>query len=176
MRFESIIQLPSVETGVWKRFGVHVFEGKLTTADMLLLEVSGDSWHKRNPGALVELVIIYPSDAVMTTEERQRMSKLIKRWEKERAASATVVLASGLLGSLHRSVLTGLTMLSPPPHPWKVFGETRAATMWLAPYAERLCGAEAKGEELLRGIEALCESFLERRRRSSGKVPIATPS
>jgi len=74
-------------------------------------------------------------------------------------ASATVVLASGLQGAMHRSVLTGLQMIAPPPHPTRVFGALREAVTWIAPHVQALCGVDTTPEELLATIEELCARF-----------------
>ncbi len=108
MKFDPIISLPNTMTGMWRRLGVHVFEGTLTLDDMARIEAIGSLWHRKNPGKVVELVIIFPSDARLSGEERARLAGIVKRWEGVRTASATVVLASGLTGAMHRSVLTGL--------------------------------------------------------------------
>jgi hypothetical protein len=158
--------LPGVVTGVWRRFGVHVFEGKLTVADMERLDESGIGWSRTNPGKRVELVIIFPSDAKMTGEERARMARIIKRGEHMRTASATVVLATGLVGAMHRSVLTGMQMVVPPPHPVKVFGATPDGVAWLTPYVQELCG-DISYEDLLSGVDQLCAEFKARRQAPS---------
>ena len=38
MKFEPIIEMPCLTTGLWKRFGVHLFEGKVTVDDMEEIE------------------------------------------------------------------------------------------------------------------------------------------
>jgi hypothetical protein len=114
---------------------------------------------------MVELVVILPSDARMTSEERARMAAIIKRWEHERIASSTVILADGLVGSLHRSILTGLQMIVPAPHPVKVFGAIAPAVQWLAPYVQELCGPDATAEVLLSGVNELCARFAARATR-----------
>jgi hypothetical protein len=162
VRFEPIIEMPTAMSAVWRRLGVHLFEGKLTLADMDRLDDLGADWRRRVPGKLVELVVVFPSEARMTTEERARMAKIIKRWEHTREASATVILADGLIGSLQRSVLTGLQLLVPAPHPLKVFGAVAEAVAWLAPYAERLAGPEAKADAIQAGLDALCARFAAR--------------
>jgi hypothetical protein len=58
MDFEVLIELPCMVTAIWRRFGVHVFEGRCTVDDMQRMEAQGDTWLRRNPGRLVELVII----------------------------------------------------------------------------------------------------------------------
>ena len=171
MKLEPIIHLPTMVTGRWRRLGVHVFEGTLTVDDIVRIEASGSVWHKKNPGKVVEMVIILPSEARMSSEERARMAALVKRWEDARTASATVVLASGLLGSMHRSILTGLQMLAPPPHPTKVFGATREAISWLLPYIHALCGADTTREDLLAAIDDLCAAFRGPRSVSSPADP-----
>ena len=157
--FDPIIDLPNAMTGMWRRFGVHLFEGTLTLDDMARIEALGTLWHRKNPGKVVELVVIFPSGARMNGEERSRMAGIVKRWEALRTASATVVLASGIAGAMHRSVLTGLQILAPPPHPLKVFGAMADAIAWLTPYVQALCGPDVTQEELLAGIEAMCATF-----------------
>jgi hypothetical protein len=138
MRLVPLLQTPTAWSGVHERFAVHVFEGHVTLRQMADFEAVGDEWLGKNPGKLVELVIIHPSDSRMTHEERSRMAQVIKRWERQRVAAATVILATGMLGAMQRSVLTGLLMLAPPPHPTKVFGVAADAIDWLAPHVRSL--------------------------------------
>jgi hypothetical protein len=166
VRLEAAFRTPNVVTGVWRRFGVHAFEGRLSLDDMGRLESFGDLWHKKNPGSVVELAVIFPSEARMTGEERARLAKIIRRWEMSRTASATVVLASGLVGAMHRSVLTGLMMIAPAPHPTRVFGTTREAAAWLSPYVQVACGPEATPAAIGAAVDALCAS-----RQVIGSVP-----
>jgi len=157
-------------TGTWRQLGVHVFEGKVTLADMDQLERIGDVWCKKNTGKRVELTIIFPSDTQMTSDERARMVRIIKRWEHVRTATATVILATGLLGAGHRSVLTGFLLLAPPPHPSRVFGRIRAAVEWLCPHIAALCGPEATPDALEIAIDGLCARFHAQRAASLGSA------
>lgn len=163
-----LIELPNMMSGIWRRLGVHVFQGKITTDDMTLMERAGDTWLSRNPGRVVELSIIFPSDAKMTSEERSRMVEVIKRWDGVRDAAGTVILAEGLLGAMHRSVLTGMLMLARPPHPAKVFSAVRDATRWIAPHVWAASGVERSEQELLRAVEGLCRTFQARRGAAPG--------
>lgn len=156
MKFEPILHLPNMATGIWRRFCVHVFEGSLGLEDMDRIEAAGDLWHRKNPGKIVEMVIIFASDARMSGDERARIAGIVKRWQDLRTASATVVLASGLMGAMHRSILTGLQMIAPPPHPTKVFGVIPDAVQWLMPHVEALCGVDTERGEILAGIDDLC--------------------
>jgi hypothetical protein len=162
MELEPLIVSQVMRTGVWRRFAVHTFEGKVTVEDMASMEAAGLAWLKKNPGKLVELVIIFPSEARMTSEERARMARVIKRWESQRTASATVILAEGLIGAMHRSVLTGLQLLVPSPHPTRVFGKNADAVVWLFPYIRELCGPETTQEDLVAAVEEHCARFRAR--------------
>lgn len=133
MRLVPIIDMPTMTTGVWRRFGVHLFE------------------------------VIYPSHTRMTTDERKRMTGIIKRWEGTRTASATVILATGMTGSMQRSVLTAMMMLAPAPHPAKVFAAIPAAVTWLVPHIAALCGEEATRGAVLDAVEHLCAAFRAKR-------------
>ncbi len=162
MKFEPIIEMPCLVTGLWKRFSVHLFEGKVTLADMEEIEERSTTWHDKLRGKVVEMVVIFPSDAKMTSEERAKMTHIIKRWESSRAASATVILAQGLVGAMHRSVLTGMQMIVPAPHPMKVFGTVPDGVKWLAPHVRELCGPGATPEALEAGIADLAARFRAR--------------
>jgi hypothetical protein len=98
----------------------------------------------------------------MTGDERQRMTKLIERWQHHRAASATVILATGLPGAMHRSVLTGFMMVAPPPHPAKVFGTVADAVTWIMPHVRTLRGTSTEREEVFNAVTELCTAFEER--------------
>ena len=165
MKLEPLIEMPNMVTGLWRQFGVHLFEGKLTLADMVQLDEAAKAWRKTNTGKTAELVIIYPSssDAMMTHDERKRMAHIIKRWENLRLASATVILATGLIGAMHRSVLTGLQLLAPSPHPVKVFGTIPSAVVWLTPYIRELLGQEVTVDSVQTGVDELCKSFRAKR-------------
>ncbi len=162
MRFEPIIEMPCLLTGLWKRFGVHLFEGKVTVDDMDEIERRSAAWHDKVRGKLVEMVVIFPSEAKMTSEERAKMTQIIKRWESSRTASATVILAQGLVGAMHRSVLTGMQMIVPSPHPAKVFGTIGDGVKWLSPPVRELCGPEATEGALEAGVADLVTRFTAR--------------
>jgi hypothetical protein len=166
VRFDPIIEMPCLLTGLWKRFSVHLFEGKVTLADMEEIEERSEKWHDKIRGKLVEMVVIMPSDAKMTSDERKKMTQIIKRWESSRVASATVILAQGLVGSMHRSVLTGLQLVVPAPHPVKVFGNTADAVKWLSPHIHELCGPESTPEALEAGVVDLSARFAAREKKA----------
>ena len=168
MDLEPLLEKPYLATGLWRQLAVHLFQGKVTLADMDELEADSALSHARVKAKLVELVVILPSKAEMTHEERVRMARIIKRWEKQRVASATVVAAEGLLASIHRSVLTGLQLLVPPPHPTKVFASTPLALRWLEPYVKEVCGPEATTGALVDAVEGLQKRFATRRVRAPG--------
>ncbi len=149
-------------TGLWRRFAVTLFEGKVTLADMDRIERASERWHAKVTGKVVEMVVILPSNTKMTQAERVRMAKIIKRWEHTRVASATVILAQSLLGAVQRSVLTGLQLLAPSPHPTKVFGEVSEATVWLTPHVREVCGEDANAKELTAAITELSTTFSKR--------------
>ncbi len=168
MKLEPIIQLPNSVTSVWRRFAVHLFEGQLTVDAMTRLDVASSAWMRKNPGRVVELVIVYPSDTRMTGDERARLASIVKKFESLRTASATVILATGLIGAMHRSILTGIRLLAPPPHPSKVFGETADAVAWLAPHVAELCGPDATAGALIAMVNHLCATFSAARERAAG--------
>jgi hypothetical protein len=168
MKLEPLIQMPVAWTGFWGGLGVHLFQGQVTLADMDRLDAFSVQWHRKNPGKLVEMSVIFPSESRMSREERTRMAQIIKRWEHERLASATVILAQGMLGAMHRSVLTGLLMLAPPPHPTAVFGAIADAATWLWPHLRALAGFDATPAEVVAAVAELSAAFQAQRGAQQG--------
>ncbi len=168
MNLDPIIVEAYMLTGLWRQLAVHLFQGKVTLADMDRIEAASAVTHARVKGKVVEMVVILPSRAEMTHEERVRMGRIIKRWEQKRIASATVITTDGLLASIHRSVLTGLQILVPPPHPTKVFSSAAQALRWLEPYVQEVCGPEATAAELIVAVDELRARFDARVERAPG--------
>ena len=79
-----------------------------------------------------------------STEERDEILELARRALADGSAqmsrTATVVMAEGLMGAIHRSILTGFTLLVPPPHPAKIFADVPRAAAFLLPYIAQACG------------------------------------
>jgi hypothetical protein len=173
VKLEPLITLPSAWTFVWQRLGAHFFQGTLTVPDMDRLELEGDRWHAAHPGRLLELIVIFPSDARMNGEERERMVRLIKRREKARVASATVVLAEGIAGAMHRSVLTGLTLIARPPHPTKVCANLADAVAFLMPHLRALTDPRLTTSEVLAGLDQAKSAF---EARNAAPAAVRRPS
>jgi hypothetical protein len=169
MKFEPVIALPTAWTSVCGQFVLHLFEGRLSLADMQHMQDLAARWLTKHPERRVELVVVLPSSANMTMEERQRMARLIKQGEPQRAASGTVILAQGLTGSFQRSVLTGLMLLVPPPHPAKVFAGVQDAVRWLHPHARALM-PKLELEQLVAAVDAHVATFRARTRDDAASV------
>lgn len=163
MALSLLLQLPPVWTAADQRFAIHLFHGYLSLEDMGQLEALGDRWTREHGGKRVELVVVYPSQARMSTEERHRISALIKRWDRDRAASATVILAEGMVGAMQRSVLTGLQLIAGTTHPQKVFSNVADAVNWLMPHVREVNGPSTNGTQLLADVNALCRQFVASR-------------
>jgi hypothetical protein len=162
LNFEPVIRLPAAWSSVSGSFVVHLFEGTVTISEMDRMQQIGDAHNARHPGKRVELVVIHSSDARMTSDERTQMARLIKQGACHRTASATVILADGLLGALHRSTLTALLMVARPPHPAKVFGDVPEAMRWLWPQLRALQATAPTIEQLDQGLAAHLAEFRAR--------------
>jgi hypothetical protein len=162
VNFEPVIRLPTAWSSVSGNFVVHLFEGTVTIAEMDRMQQIGDAHNARHPAKRVELVIIHSSDARMSGDERSRMARLIKHGDAHRTATATVILAEGLVGALHRSTLTALLMVARPPHPTKVFGDVAEAVRWLWPHLRALQPTAPAIEQLDRELVAHLAEFRAR--------------
>ena len=162
MDFEPVFRIPTAWSSACGQLAVHLFEGTLSVDEMNGLLSAGSQWTARHPGRRVEVVVVLPSTARMSHEERVRMGELIRHGEQQRAASATVILAEGILASVQRSVLTGLMMLSPAPHPAKVFGSLTDAAPWLLPFVQRLGAPRLQLDEFASSLDAHLNAFRAR--------------
>jgi hypothetical protein len=164
MTLQPIIRFGTAWSSASDGWAVHLFEGTVTASDMERMRQLGDVWSAKNPGKRAEMVIVFPSDARLSGEERERMARLMKHGDARRAASATVILADGLRGALQRSTLTALMMVAPPSHPAKVFGAVSDAVRWLFPHVQRLSPEYATVEDMERVLSAHLEEFGARAR------------
>ena len=170
MKLEPVIRMPtfwsSVLASTQVELGVHLWEGDLTVLEMNQIQEIGDRWYARYPGKSLALNIVYPGASLIPppAELRDRFRRLLKHWESRHLAACTVMLAEGLLGAMHRSVLTGMLMIVPPPHPAKIFATVDDALPWLLGHAR---GGALDPRELRAAIDALRAEFSARTDRRS---------
>lgn len=132
---------PSYAIGMWKRLLIWVVEGHtpLPTLEALRLRLTALS-RERGDEKHIALTILYPSDSTMSTEERRSVARMIEESKHRRLASSTAVLAQGLMGAVHRSILTGMSLVVPPPHPNRITATTDDAIAFLLPYITQSSG------------------------------------
>lgn len=126
--------------GAWRRLVVLVTDGHNDVRALEELRRTLVGWIGENPGKNVTLVVLHATPSSMSSDERRTMMRLMEETKHSRMASATVVMATGVLGALHRSILTGMNMLVPPPHPSKIVADVPSAARFLAPYLDGLSG------------------------------------
>lgn len=124
---------------VWRQVVIWVVDGQTPVEELERLRRVVRGWADEH-GRGVALTVIHPTRSGMTSEERASVARMIDETKAGRMASATVILATGVLGALHRSLLTGLSLLVPPPHPVKFTSDLDHAIAWLRPYVEHLSG------------------------------------
>ncbi|HEX4340331.1 MAG TPA: hypothetical protein VH062_30695 [Polyangiaceae bacterium] len=162
MGLEPLFRFANAWSSFAPGFAVHLFQGRITVADMDKMEGLGMAWRAKHPGSIVEMVIVFPSPARPDDDERKRLVRLVGNRERDRTAAATVVLADGLMGAMQRSILTALTMMRRPPHPSKVFASVADAAEWIDPHyrAVRVLGVDRFDIEST--VSAMCAAFAER--------------
>ena len=161
--FEHLIEQPNVLFAAWRRFGVYLFEGPISIGDIDKLEMTSSQFFPEVPGQDRRMRRHLPErrqddERAAGTHEKDAS----KRWESRRLASATVILATDLVGSMQRSVLTGLQLITRPPHPTKVFPKVDEAILWLAPYLAEACGIDATYPKVMAGIHEMSQRFESR--------------
>jgi hypothetical protein len=158
----------SYAIGTWKDLVVWVVDGHTPLDELKRLRSHVAEWTRERGGRKnVTLVVLHAARTTMSSEERASVARMIDETKRSRVASSTVVLADGLVGALHRSILTGFTIVVPPPHPTKVCADVATAIAFLHPHVESLCGRVAQ-EDLAAMVEALHEAILAERALPGG--------
>lgn len=157
---EPIFRLPTTwSTAIAGAVAVHHFEGEVTVLEMNKMQAIGDEWYRRYPGKSLSIAVVFPTTHRASAEQRDRMRQLIKHWEGKHLAAANAMLMDGLLGAMHRSILTGILMFAPPPHPSKVFAAVEPAVSWLL---DHQLGTALSAAEVLTAINQTSNEFLAR--------------
>lgn len=138
MRPERVTDTFAIAT--WRRLTMWVVDGRTPIEELEGLRHLVMRWVADHPEKTVSLIVIHGTPSTMDPAERKSVAKMIEDTKHTRVASATVILGRGMIGSLHRSILTGFALLVPPPHPTKVFDDTLDAIRFLHPYIEQVCG------------------------------------
>jgi hypothetical protein len=158
----------SYAIAAWKGLVVWVVDGHTPLEELERLRVVVRDWmRERGSAKNVSLVVIHANSTTMSGEERRTVAKIVEDTKSSRIASANVVVSSGVVAALHRSILTGLSLLVPPPHPVKVFANVSPAIRFLHPYIEALCGRVAP-EEIEAFVARLHGEVLARRHGATG--------
>ena len=137
----------SYALGAWRDLVIWVVDGHTPLDELKRLRSRVAEWRQQRAARKnVALTVLYPSPSTMSTEERLTVARMIDETKHDRTASATVVLADGILGALHRSILTGLSIVVPSPHPVRISADLGTAITFVLPHVERLCGPIEHGE------------------------------
>lgn len=158
IRVERVVLTDTHALGVWRGFTVSVFDGVLGVPGLEVLHQQVMDFRGGNTQKTADLVVVHPTKAGMSNAERKKWLEIVKSTEHYRLAGATVVLAEGLLGSMHRGIITSFNLLAPPPHPARVFGNARDALEWMAPYIQQTC-ATCPVPQLEREIAAISDEI-----------------
>jgi hypothetical protein len=137
---EPAICTPTMAAATWRRMTFLVSDGHNDVAALERMRRMGHEWLRKSPGKTVDFVVIHPSNTTMSSEERATMMRYIDETKHNRLASATVVLATGILGAVHRSILTGMNLIVPPPHPARICADVATGARFVERYADHLCG------------------------------------
>jgi hypothetical protein len=153
---------------MWKRLVLWVVDGHTPLDELERLRSIVRAWNRaQGDEKNVTLVVIHGTRSSMSAEERQSVARMIDETKDRRVASATVILGGGMIGALHRSILTGFSMLVPPPHPTRICATIPAAIDYLHPYIKALCGdVSAQSVEAL--VEDLHAEVMDEKSRRAG--------
>jgi hypothetical protein len=84
-------------------------------------------------GQLSLLVVIDAPEPKVGPGVREQLGEVLKRLDKDMRGVATVIRTPGLKGTMVRTFLTGLNMITRTRSPTKVFSSVDEGAAWLSP-------------------------------------------
>jgi hypothetical protein len=125
-------------TYVFKRLVVVAWRGACDASAIRRVEVATMMALDNSTGKCVAMGIVEPTAVPLSDETRALTAASNDRLHKAGAmAFAGVVAQSGFFGSVVRGIVTGLTLLSRSPYPFRMFDDHPDAITWLAQRAEK---------------------------------------
>lgn len=127
-----------VAVAIWRRT---MEPGAARSAHEALRDVA-----KRHPGEALYVNVIRAGVAPPNDEVRRELVAMVRSGAGALRGAAILAQGNAFVGSLVRSVVAGMVMISRPAFPMKVFGEAAEAAEWL--------GSLAGGVAVAREVEA----------------------
>jgi hypothetical protein len=102
------------------------------------------------------LVVLYPEHNVPGPEEREAISRVLRRYRSAIAGAAIVREGDGFKATVTRSVGNAIQLLSRASHPMRIFPDVGDASVWLGSH---LPGADVDATNLRAAVRELRTSF-----------------
>lgn len=153
----------SYAIGTWHNLLIWVVDGHTGVEGLERLRVRFSELSRaRGEEKHVALIVLYPAQTTMSAEERKCLAKMIDESKHRRLASSTAVLSQGVIGAVHRSILTGISILIPPPHPNRIVSTIDDAVAFVHPHVVKACGPITRAE-----LRAMVDDLYARLTRTS---------
>lgn len=126
------------------------------------------SLHRRFPDGIFALVV-FPLPPTLSIREiefdRKEMEIVARQFIALGRGCASVIEGSGFVGATVRSVVSGLTLLTRPPFPSRIFDSVTDGIHWLAPLV-----APRPSPAFIRELESAVASAREATRLNAARV------
>lgn len=109
-----------------------VFRGECRIADLQRAEGFHVAQRERVGKRTSVIALVEPGTPTPDASYRDASAKMLAASGPKLASSAIVVAQQGFAGSVYRSIMTTIYMLSRQPVPSKVFGDSPSAAAWTA--------------------------------------------
>ena len=110
----------------------------------------------RVPGPMIGFSIVHPpAMGPLDSDGRAAIAEQARVVNPRSKAGALVILSGGFSGAIVRSIATGLSLISPPKHPNKVFDTMERACAWIAPHVTPVDGRAVTPEEIMAAYRQL---------------------
>lgn len=134
---------PPVRVGRIGPTAVAVYQGDITEQSV------DDMWQayrvalERIDGPMSSISVIHPGTTRFLGKARERSLAMARELQHQTVASAIVIKATGLVGSVARTVAATFNMMNKPPHPQRIFAGDAEAAAWIMGLHPSAAGAEA---------------------------------
>ncbi len=116
----------------WERVMLALYCGETTSLSVRVGQRIFDEHAKSFPDGILLLTVVEEQAPMPTSDARDALGQLLKSGTGRTRRSAVVYEGNGFRAATVRSVVTGITVLSRPPFPHKIFATVADAVGFLA--------------------------------------------
>ncbi|MGH7283164.1 MAG: hypothetical protein ACRELY_16685 [Polyangiaceae bacterium] len=116
----------------WKNFAIVIWRHDTSLAAIENARKMSEELIQKHAEGINWFTVIEENATMPSQEARTKINEVMNRGGKNTLRSALIFEGTGFRAAATRSVVTGISFVSPLPFPHKIFGTVNTACAWLA--------------------------------------------